>query len=225
MLGSNPEPDTMESRQSPLLTLAFVSGLVAFGLLLVAGFYRSAHVDGRFPPLMPSYGLWINALASEGDWEQVLRQLRLSAALDLENPGVAVEVVPNLVRVARRLDDRESELFAWRRLVALRPTQAAAHSELASALLAIPEPSDDERREAQRHSLRALELAPGSARARIDLARLALLAGREEDASLLLREAEGIDPARTHRSLARLESRYPGFVAAFRSGRAAGGGS
>lgn len=205
-----------------LQSLAFALGLAGFAALLLAGLYRSVVLEGGAPPLSNQYGAYVNELAAGEDWEAVLRELRLSASLDLIETRIETEVIPNLVRVARRVGDRESELAAWRSLAQRRPSDASAHLQLAWALLDADEPGPRHLREAGLQGRWALVLDPDSAAALVGLGRVSLFEGRSEEAFARWDEAAALDAALTERLLARLAQRDPEAVASFR-GRASGG--
>lgn len=154
-----------------LLSLAFGAGLAAFAALLLAGVVHSLETRGRPPGVQSSYGDALNALIAAEDWPGLTRQLRASALLDLGEEGVVEEILPNLVRVARKTDDRDSELLARRRLAELRRSSPHAHFALAQALAAEGASASD-LREARFHARLALELAPDSDTVRRFLAEL-----------------------------------------------------
>lgn len=187
--------------------LAFAVGLAGFAALLLAGFYRSVVLEHGPPPLSNDYGSYINDLARHEDWEAVLRELRLSATLDLAETRIETEVIPNLVRVARRLGDRQSELLAWRTLARRRPADASSHARLAWGLLAEPRPPPGRLREAALHGNWSLALGPASPLALVSLGRVDLLEGRREQGLARWREAAALDPAATERLLAALRER------------------
>jgi tetratricopeptide (TPR) repeat protein len=180
-----------------LQRLAFLLGLAGFAGLLLAGLYRSLVLEHRAPPLSNDYGSYVNELAAREDWEGVIRALRISARLDLNEPRVEQEIIPNLVRLARRREDQASELVAWRNLVQRRPADPGAHLELAWALLSRALPTVDDLEEAERHGRRALELDPGSVPARVSLGRVAFLEGDRESGFARWQEAAELDPEAT----------------------------
>jgi len=205
-----------------LQSLAFALGLAGFAALLLAGLFRSVVLEGVAPPLSNQYGGYVNELAARQDWEGVLRELRLSARLDLIDTRVETEVVPNLVRVARREGDLESELVAWRSLAERRPSEASAHLQLAWALLNEAEHRPRRVREAALQARWALALDAGFVAALVCLGRVSLLEGRSEEGFARWDEAAALDPDVTERLLARLAQRHPEAVESFRR-RASGG--
>ena len=154
-----------------LLSLAFSVGILAFAALVVLGVVHSVQTHGRLPGVHINYAESLNALFAAEDWEGLTQQLRASARLDLGEEGVVREILPNLIRVARKTGDRDSELFAWRRLAELRRSSPGVQLQLARALAA-PGASDSELGEAAFHARLALELAPESSEARTLLAEL-----------------------------------------------------
>jgi tetratricopeptide (TPR) repeat protein len=199
-----------------LQSLAFALALAGLLALAGAGLYQSLAVEGR-APLQQGYGAWVNELAARQDWPAVLRALKLSAALDLGEPRVDTEIIPNLIQLSRSLGDRESELFARRKLVERRPSDPGAHNRLAWALIAAPQVGERERREAARHAEAALALDPGSARAHWILGRVALLEGSREAAFGHWEEAARLDRALVEGLLQELRLRDAPLAEAFRA--------
>jgi hypothetical protein len=195
--------------------LAFGLGLAGFAGLLLAGLYRNLVLEQRAPPLSNQYGAYVNQLAASEDWEAVLRALRLAASLDLIETRVESEIIPNLVRLARREGDRESELVAWRSLAQRRPDDPVAHLQLAWLLLSTSSPVDAAREEAELHARWALGLEPVSVPARVSLGRVALLEGDVEVGVALWQEATALDPELTQRLLRSLAPLAPEAVEAF----------
>jgi len=202
--------------------VSFAAALTGFAALFAAGLYQSIALEGRLPR-QRGYGEWVNELADRKDWPAVVRALELSAALDIDQSAVEVEVIPNLISLARRLGDRDVELFARRKLAERRPSDASAHNGLAWALLAAPEAGELERREAAHHAESALSLDPGSARAHWILGRVALLEGSREEAFEHWEEARRLDGALAKELLEELRQSDPALVEAFLTRSAAAG--
>jgi len=208
-----------------LQSAAFAAGLLAFGFLVVAGVLRSFVVDHQPPPLRADYAASINALAAEQDWDGLLRQLEASAALDIGNPEVEAQILPNLVRLARSRGDRDAELFARRKAAELRRSEPTVHNQLSGALLSSPGPTPAQLREAALHSRIALALDPDSALATLHLAQIGALEGHREEALRLFEQAQRLDPDFVNRFMADLERRDPALAEAFHARTSAGSGT
>lgn len=202
-----------------LQTAAFALALVVLLGLVAGGVYRSAAVDGRAPPLRNNYGDWISELAIQKDWPAVLRELRVSAAIDIGQAGVEGEVIPILLEMARRMGDRDSELLGLRSLVERRRADPGARNRLASALLRANDPDRAERREAEGQSRAALALDPGSAVAHLNLGRVALLEGRRAEAFEQWEQATRLDAQLGETIRGELSQREAAAFEEFRAGR------
>jgi hypothetical protein len=109
---------------------SFAVGTAAFALAFGGGLYRSLEADGRPPHVWEMYASHIDELIQQEALGPALQQLRVAATLDGGNER---ELLGVTVALARRVGDRETEVWALQRLVRLRPSDAALRQRLEEA--------------------------------------------------------------------------------------------
>jgi hypothetical protein len=150
--------------------LAGVLSVLALLLAMATGLVASLRGEGRLPSPAPGYVQSVKRLVRDGHYQEAQRQLRL--ALLLDGAGAGLGAAPVLVEVARSRGDLDDEILALRTWVRAHARDSRSRTDLGGALLRRALESGDpgahraDLLEASAHAAAALELAPGSARAR-----------------------------------------------------------
>jgi tetratricopeptide (TPR) repeat protein len=177
--------------------LVFIATLIGLAAAMGMGLYA----QGRFGPPQPfgqvDYRPYLDRLR-ETDRAQALQQLRLAAQINFGGRGD----LATLESWGRLYDDRDSEIFALRRLTLLEPDDEEWHLRLGVALIrSIQEkaqqghaPDENALTEIATHSELALRIDPGSGRAYRNLGSVSLMRGRGDEAERRFLRALELSP-------------------------------
>jgi Flp pilus assembly protein TadD len=165
--------------------LLLLSAGVTFVLLVVGGIVHSLGVEGRLPNVRFGYAEQHRRLIETQGYAADLSDLRTAAAVDFDNAAAQLE----LLTAAQEAGDAEGVALALRGLLRQTPDDPDLHHDLAGALLA---PGDLD--QALRHSRRAVELDPASARFHCMHGAVLLALGRHREAAAAYRRALETDP-------------------------------
>jgi tetratricopeptide (TPR) repeat protein len=177
----------------PLFNVTLIGLAAAMGL----GFYAQSRFEPPQPFGMVDYRAYLDRLR-ESDSAQAMQQLRLAAQINFGGRGDLVA----LESWGRLYDDRDSEIFALRKLTLLEPDEKEWHLRLGVALIrSIQEkalqgqaPDGDALTEIVTHSELALRTDPGSGRAYRNLGSVSLMRGRADEAERRFLRALELDP-------------------------------
>jgi len=175
----------------------FIATLIGLAAAMGTGLYAQGRFEQPQPFGRVDYRPYLDRLR-ETDRAQALQQLRLAAQINVGGKGDLV----TLESWGRLYDDRDSEIFALRRLTLLEPDEEEWHLRLGVALIrSIQEkaeqgqaPDEDALTEIATHSELALQIDPGSGRAYRNLGSVSLMRGRADEAERMFLRALELYP-------------------------------
>jgi tetratricopeptide (TPR) repeat protein len=184
---------SLEKAYRLLFTVTLIGLAAAMGL----GLYAQGRFEQPQPFGMVDYRAHLDRLR-ETDRVQALQQLRLAAQINYGGRGDLVV----LESWGRLYDDRDSEIFALRKLTLIEPGDKEWHLRLGVALIrSIQEkasqgkaPDEGALREIVAHSELALRIDPGSGRAYRNLGSVSLMRGRGDEAERMFLRALELHP-------------------------------
>ncbi len=167
-------------------------GVALFAALLVAGVVLSIGQSGHPPDLTTNFVLdAIDDGVARGDFTEATARLRMAAVIHPQPP-----LLVKLVEVAEKAGDRESQVFALRKLTSMRLTEdPQAYLKLASLLLTDPARTAADLPEIEDLLRESLGRNPRNAMAHNNLAVALLYQGKREEAARHFAEALRLDPS------------------------------
>lgn len=169
----------------------FWLGVGLFGALLAAGVARSMGDSGRPPDLATNFVLdAIDGGVARGEYAEATARLRMAAVIHPQP-----QLLARLVEVAEKAGDRESQIFALRRLTDMRLTEdPQAYLKLGSLLLTDPQRQPHDLPDIENLLRRSLALNPNNAMAHNNLAVTLLYQGKRDEAARHFAQALRLDP-------------------------------